>query len=104
MIFYILLFIFPGGLCDSDQIAYGLSRGLLGLYYDRINYSDSDSDSAGITNFDLRRRFVGVGFCMCFRLASLPTSSKGMLADRICLANWRQPTGSRAVFRFLSRS
>ena len=36
MIFYILLFIFLGGLCDSDQIWSGLK-------YDRINHSDSDS-------------------------------------------------------------
>ena len=70
-----------------------------------IDYFDHNgSQPVGISNFDLRIRFVGVGFCMCFRLATLPTSSKGMLADRVCLANWCQPTGSRAVFRFLIRS
>ena len=31
---------------SATATRYGLSRGLLGLKYDQINYSDSDSDSA----------------------------------------------------------
>ena len=30
---------------SATATRYGLSRGLLGLKYDQINYSDSDSDS-----------------------------------------------------------
>ena len=32
-------------MASATATRYGLSRGLLGLKYDQINYSDSDSDS-----------------------------------------------------------
>ena len=51
---------------SATATRYGLSRGLLGLKYDQINYSDSDSDSvaelvvrsAGIRKFWVRIPFA----------------------------------------------
>ena len=59
----------------------------------------------------VRRLFFGLGvgvgirvrFCICCLLVTLPTSSIGMLAACIWLANCCHPTGSD-VFRFRSRS
>ena len=43
---------------SATATRYGLSRGLLGLKYDQINYSDSDSDSDPRTTLARMSRYV----------------------------------------------